>query len=76
MLPNWSEHKANCLAVKADCVCLQCDHLPGYLYSDARHQYHFVWRDTNEEPHPSECLDCLSEVIEASRFPPTEQFVI
>ena len=28
MLPNWSEHKANCLTVKADCVCLQCDHLP------------------------------------------------
>ena len=49
---------------------------PGYLYSDARDQYHFVWRDTNEEPHPSECLDCLSEVIEASRLPPTEQFVI
>ena len=80
MLPNWSEHKANCLTVKADCMFTVWPSallMLAYLYhSEARDQYHFVWRDTNEGHTRLKCLDCLSLLIEASRFPPTELFVI
>ena len=80
MLPNWSEHKANCLTVKADCMFTVWPSallLLAYLYhSDARDQYHFVWPDTNEGHTRLKCLDCLSLLIEASRFPPTELLII
>ena len=87
MLPNCSEHKANCLTVKADCmftvwpsacsVALCPDIYFRYIYNpDARDNITLFGRTLMRRHTRLKWEDCLSLLIEASRFPPTEQFVI